>query len=81
MTKQHTDTRAQVEGGTAECKDAIEQDLIHKASTIHFGDILKIAEAAIKIYASFYDGEYVKCILACLSVCFLSTNLASLLPV
>ncbi|XP_078677839.1 uncharacterized protein LOC144914154 [Branchiostoma floridae x Branchiostoma belcheri] len=47
---------ARAQDATAECQDAIEADLVHKATAIHFSDILKIAGAAIKIYTSIYTG-------------------------
>jgi len=47
---------ARAQDATAECQGAIEADLVHKATAIHFSDILKIAGAAIKIYTSIYTG-------------------------
>ncbi|CAH1266523.1 Hypp3403 [Branchiostoma lanceolatum] len=56
LEQQQTVRLARAQDATAECQDAIEADLVHKATAIHFSDILKIAGAAIKIYTSIYTG-------------------------
>ena len=54
----HQQTLAQrdAEGMVADCKNAINNDIVKESSKFGFKDIFKIAVACVKVYAAFYTG-------------------------
>ena len=56
LIHQQTLAQAEAEGMVAECRTAINNEIIKESSKFSFKDIFKIAVACVKIYAAFYTG-------------------------